>query len=72
MNFIRQLNSFLEISTGNIPPNAFTIYIRLFQINNEGGWQEWFEVSDYWLGMAAGIKRRETIIKALNLLKQKG
>ena len=71
MEFIKQINSFLEISAGNIPPNAFAIYLRLFQINNKCGWKEWFTVSDYWLGMAAGISRRETIVNALNLLRQK-
>ena len=72
MDFIQQLKAFDEISFGNLTPNAIAIYLRLFLINNRTGWQEWFTESDYWLGRAVGISRRETIISALNVLKQKG
>ena len=72
MDFIQQLKAFDEISFGNITPNALAIYFRLFMVNNKTGWKEWFTESDYWLGRAVGISRRETIISALNVLKQKG
>ncbi len=72
MDFIRQLVSFHRKGAGNLTPNAIAIYHYLFMTNNSFEWAEWFEVSDYWLGQAVGIKRRETIVSALNLLKQKG
>ena len=72
MDFIQQSKAFDEISVGNLTPNAIAIYYHLFHVNNRTGWKEWFTQSDYWIGQAVGIKRRETILAALNLLKQKG
>lgn len=72
MDFIRQLVAFDKKSSGNLPPVAVAIYLKLFMLNNERGREEWFEESDFWLGRAVGIKRRETIVSALNVLKQKG
>jgi len=72
VDFIRQWKEFENRSAGNIPPNAVNIYLRLFAIDNSLGWPEWFEVSDYFLLSATCIKRRETIVAALNVLKQKG
>ena len=72
MDFIRQLVCFHRKATGNLTPNAIAIYLYLFMENNDCGWADWFEASDYWMGQAVGIKRRETIIAALNLLKQRG
>lgn len=72
MEFIDQLKAFHKMSSGNLTPNAIAIYFELFMVNNGTGWKEWFEESDFWLGRTVGIKRRETILSALNLLKQKG
>ena len=72
MDFIRQLVCFHRKAAGNLTPNATAIYLYLFMENNDCGWEEWFEASDYWMCQAVGIKRRETIVSALNLLKQKG
>lgn len=72
MDFIKQLVCFHRKATGNLTPNATAIYLYLFMENNDCGWEEWFEVSDYWMCKATGIKRRETIVAALNLLKQRG
>lgn len=72
MDFITQIKAFEKLSAGNLTPNAIAIYWKLFMIDNATGWKEWFTESDYWLGYAVGIKRHETIVSALNLLKQKG
>ena len=72
MDFIKQLVCFHRKGAGNLTPNAIAIYMYLFMVDNERGWEEWFEVSDYWIGTAVGIKRRETIVAALNILKQRG
>lgn len=72
VDFIKQLVCFHRKGAGKLTPNAIAIYHYLFMVDNENGWEEWFEVSDYWMCQAVGIKRRETIVSALNLLKQKG
>jgi len=72
MDFIQQLKAFDEIGSENLTPNAIAIYYHLFHVNNRCGWKEWFEESDFWIGRAVGIRRRETIVAAINLLRQKG
>ena len=72
INFILQLKAFDEMAAENLTPSAIAIYYRLFHINNRCGWKEWFTESDFWLGRAVGIKRHETVLSAINLLKQKG
>ena len=72
MNFILQLRRFDELSVGNLNPNAIAIYYHLFMTNNRCGWKEWFSESDLWIEQAVGISRRETVLSAINLLKQKG
>ncbi len=72
MEFIKQLVEFEKRSIGNLTPNAIAIYLHLFMANNRNGWEEWFSESDYWIGQAVGIKRHETIVAAINLLKQRG
>ena len=72
MNFILQLRRFDELSIGNLNPNAIAIYYHLFMTNNRCGWKEWFSESDLWIEQAVGISRRETVLNAINLLKQKG
>lgn len=72
MDFIQQMRCFEKLSAENLTPNAIAIYWKLFMIDNNTGWKEWFTVSDYWLGLAVGISRSETIVKAINLLKQRG
>ena len=72
INFIKQLCRFDELSIGTLTPNAIAIYYHLFMVNNRCGWREWFTESDLWIEQAVGIKRRETVLSAINLLKQKG
>ena len=72
MDFIRQLKAFDEQSYRKVTPNAYIIYFKLFMINNNMHWEEWFEVSDSEITFVTGIKRRESIVRALNLLKQHG
>lgn len=72
MNFILQLRRFDELSIGNLNPNAIAIYYHLFMTNNRCGWKEWFSESDLWIEQAVGISRRETVLNAINLLKQNG
>ena len=72
MEFIDQLKAFDKLSMENLTPNAIAIYYHLFMVNNRCGWKEWFTESDLWMGRAVGISRRETILAAINLLKQKG
>ena len=72
MNFIQQIRRFDELSAGNLTPNAIAIYYHLLNVNNRCGWKEWFTESDLWIGRFVGIKRHETILAAINLLKQKG
>ena len=72
MNFIQQVRRFDELSAGNLTPNAIAIYYHLLNVNNRCGWKEWFSESDLWISRFVGIKRHETILAAINLLKQKG
>jgi hypothetical protein len=72
INFIQQIRRFDELSAGNLTPNAIAIYYHLLNVNNRCGWKEWFTESDLWIGRFVGIKRHETILAAINLLKQKG
>ena len=72
INFIQQIRRFHEKSAGNLTPNAIAIYYHLLNVNNKCGWKEWFTESDLWIGRFVGIKRHETILAAINLLKQKG
>ena len=72
MDFIQQLKAFDEKSTANLTPNAVAVYFKLFMMNNLKHWEEWFETTDSYLCLATGIARRESILKALNILQQKG
>ncbi len=72
MEFIEHLKAFDKMKAENLTPNAIAIYFHLFMVNNKTGWKEWFTESDLWIERSCGISRRETVIKALNLLKQKG
>ena len=72
MNFILHLRRFDELSFGNLTPNAIAIYYHLFMTNNRCNWKEWFTEPDLWIEQAVSISRRETVLSAINLLKQKG
>ncbi len=72
MDFIQQLRAFDESTVGNLTPNAIVVYFRLFMMNNRNHWEEWFETTDTMISLLTGIKRRESILSNLNLLKQKG
>ena len=72
MNFIRQLKEFHERSYRKISPNATAVYLHLFMVDNYLAWAEWFEVSDSEMVSYTGIKRHESILRAINSLKQNG
>ena len=72
INFIQQICNFDKLSAENLNANAIAIYYHLFNVNNRCGWKEWFTETDLWIERSVGISRRETVLKALNLLKQKG
>lgn len=72
MNFIRQLWAFHKLSFGTLNPTAIAVYLSLFMENNSRNWDEWFEETDYWLKKSINVKRSETIVSALKLLKKRG
>ena len=72
MEYIKQMNEFLDRSVGTISKNAKCLYLALFRANNKAHWTEWFEVPNRVLAFEAGISNRDTLSNARNLLKQKG
>lgn len=72
IDFIQQLKAFDYRSQEILTPNAIAIYFKLFMMNNRRNWAEWIETTDSRLSLETGIKRRESIFNAVNLLKQHG
>ena len=72
MDYIRQLNTFLTMSAGNLPGTPFTVYMRLFQIANMRGWPECFPASDAEICLMTGIRNKKTIAEARRVLEQAG
>ena len=72
MKFIQQLVCFEEKSRKVLTPNAIAVYFHLFMVNNRCGWREWFTQTDYFICEAVGISRRESILRAINLLEKEG
>ena len=72
MDYIRQLNTFLNMSAGNLSGAPFCVYMRLFQIANMRGWPERFFASDAEICMMSGIRNKKTIAEARRVLEQAG
>ena len=72
MDYIRQLNTFLNMSAGNLSGAPFCVYMRLFQIANMRGWPERFSASDAEICMMSGIRNKKTIAEARRVLEQAG
>ena len=72
MDYIRQLNTFLTMSAGNLPGTPFNVYMRLFQIANMRGWPECFPASDAEICLMTGIRNKKTIAEARRVLEQAG
>lgn len=72
MDYIRQLNTFLNMSAGNLPGTPFNVYMRLFQIANMRGWPERFPASDAEICLMTGIRNKKTIAEARRILEQAG
>ena len=72
MDYIRQLNTFLNMSAGNLPGTPFNVYMRLFQIANMRGWPERFPASDAEICLMTGIRSKKTIAEARRVLEQAG
>ena len=72
MDYIRQLNTFLTMSAGNLPGTPFIVYMRLFQIANMRGWPECFPASDAEICLMTGIRNKKTIAEARRVLEQAG
>ena len=72
MDYIRQLNTFLNMSAGNLPGTPFNVYMRLFQIANMRGWPERFPASDAEICLMTGIRNKKTIAEARRVLEQAG
>ena len=72
MDYIRQLNTFLNMSAGNLPGTPFNVYMRLFQIANMRGWPECFPASDAEICLMTGIRNKKTIAEARRILEQAG
>jgi hypothetical protein len=45
MNYIEQFNAFTVKSAGILSPGATALYVRLFQLNNQHHWAEYFPAS---------------------------
>ena len=72
MDYIRQLNSFSNLSAGILSSNEVNVYLRLFWWNNRCCWTEWFETTDSRLQIETRIVSPNTIRAIRNSLRQKG
>jgi len=73
MEFITQLKAFdRKASAEGIPPNAYVVYMKLFYLNNDLYWREWFSITYSRLCFAVNIGSEDTIAKAVNILEKKG
>lgn len=46
MNYVKQLNAFMEKSIGRLNAKEQAMYLRLFNIANKLKWRDWFDVAD--------------------------
>ena len=72
MNYVKQLNAFMEKSIGQLNAKEQAAYLRLFNIANKLKWREWFEVADSQLMRELMISSRNTIKAIRETLINKG
>ena len=71
MNYVKQLNAFMEKSIGQLNAKEQAAYLRLFNIANKLKWREWFTVADSQL-MKELMITRNTLRTVRNNLIDKG
>lgn len=71
MNYVKQLNAFMEKSIGQLNAKEQAAYLRLFNIANKLKWREWFTVADSQL-MRELMITRNTLRNIRNTLIEKG
>ena len=72
MNFLAELRAFKILQLINrLSAGQRSLWLALIQIANDLHWREWFSVANVTLQSECGLSR-EGIIKARNVLKQKG
>ena len=72
MDFIAEMKAFKILQPINrLSPGQRSLWLALFQIANDLHWREWFSVANVTLQSECSLSR-EGIIKARNVLKQKG
>ena len=72
MDYMRQFNAFGVKSAGILSSGAVNVYVRLFLLNNQHHWTEYFPASHSLLCAMSGIGSRNTINSLLDELKQQG
>ena len=72
MNYIEQFNAFGVKSAGILSPNSVACYVRLFLLNNQRNWAEYFPASHSLLCAMTGIGSRNTIDSILKELQENG
>ena len=72
MNYVKQLNAFMKKSIGVLDAKEQAMYIRLFCIQNELHFPEWFSVSNQQLKRELKIGSVHTIIRVRTSLAGKG
>ena len=72
MDYMRQFNAFCVKSAGMLSSNAVNLYVRLFALNNQHGWTEYFPASHSLLCMTMGIGSYNTLKSVRDELKRGG
>ena len=72
MDYMRQLNAFGMKSAGILSPGAVNLYVRLFLLNNQHNWAEYFPASYSLLKMLIGIESNNSINRWQQELIDKG
>ena len=72
MDYMRQFNAFGVQSAGILSSNAVNLYVRLFLLNNQHGWTEYFPATHSLLCMATGIGSNNTLKSVREELKKAG
>ena len=72
INYVKQMNAFIEQSAGKLGAKEQAMYLRLFGIANSLGWPEWFDVANSQLMRELGIKSEHTIIAMKRKLQVNG
>jgi hypothetical protein len=72
MDYMRQFNAFGMKSAGILSPGATALYVRLFQLNNQHHWAEYFPASYSLLRAMIGTGSNDSIRKWQDELVEKG